>query len=38
MSRGSFLNDTLYDYLLNASLVSDPLLDRLREALRHPAP
>lgn len=31
MSRGSFLNDTLYDYLLNASLVPDPLLDRLRD-------
>jgi caffeoyl-CoA O-methyltransferase len=30
MSRGSFLNDTLYDYLLNATLVPDPLLDRLR--------
>jgi predicted O-methyltransferase YrrM len=31
MSRGSFLNDTLYEYLLRASLTPDPLLDRLRE-------
>ncbi len=31
MSRGSFLNDTLYEYLLNASLAPDPLLDRLRD-------
>lgn len=31
MSRGSFLNDTLYDYLLRATLVPDPLLDRLRD-------
>jgi predicted O-methyltransferase YrrM len=31
MSRGSFLNDALYDYLLRASLTPDPLLDRLRD-------
>jgi caffeoyl-CoA O-methyltransferase len=31
MSRGSFLNDTLYDYLLWASLTPEPLLDRLRD-------
>ncbi|MGE0668511.1 MAG: O-methyltransferase [Sphingomonadales bacterium] len=31
MSRGSFLNDTLYDYLLNATLAAEPLLDRLRD-------
>ena len=31
MSRGSFLNDTLYDYLLRATLVDEPLLARLRE-------
>ena len=30
MSRGSFLNDGLYDYLLRASLTPEPLLDRLR--------
>jgi predicted O-methyltransferase YrrM len=31
MSRGSFLNDDLYAYLLEASLSPDPLLDRLTE-------
>lgn len=31
MSRGSFLNDVLYDYLLRASLTPEPLLDRLRD-------
>lgn len=31
MSRGSFLNDTLYEYLLKASLRPEPLLDRLRD-------
>ena len=31
MSRGSFLNDALYDYLLRATLAPEPLLDRLRD-------
>jgi predicted O-methyltransferase YrrM len=31
MSRGSFLNEGLYNYLLRASLTSEPLLDRLRD-------
>ena len=31
MSRGSFLNEGLYNYLLQASLPSEPLLDRLRD-------
>ena len=31
MSRGSFLNDALYDYLLQATIAPEPLLDRLRD-------
>ena len=31
MSRGSFLNETLYNYLLDATLAPEPLLDRLRD-------
>ncbi|MEN3975159.1 class I SAM-dependent methyltransferase [Emcibacter sp. SYSU 3D8] len=31
MSRGSFLNDGLYDYLLKATLAPEPLLERLRD-------
>ncbi len=31
MSRGSFLDDALYGYLLGATLTPEPLLERLRE-------